>query len=105
MRGTLRTLKRDGRPLAWRAAAPLAGAQEDRHSRRAVSTCTFQGSTRRVGAVAVATSHRVHDRTPGRPGAAQRSRRADGIVALSIRPSIQAVDGRLSPPVADEPAG
>ena len=37
---------RDGRPFASRTTAPLAGAQEDRHSGRALPTCSFQGPTR-----------------------------------------------------------
>src|SRR6266550_5509127 len=54
--------------------------------------------------MAVAAGHRVHDGTPSRPGAAQRTRWADRIVAVAVRPSVQGVYGHLSTQVANEPA-
>ena len=56
-----------------RAGAPLAGTQEDRPSRRALPTRSFQGSARRAGAMAAATGHRVHERSIWRARSAQRS--------------------------------
>ena len=88
---------------ARRAAAPLAGAQENRHSSRAPPTCSIQGSARRLGALAVAASHGVHHRTRRRTGASQGPRGPDGVVAVPIQPSVQVVDGRISSPLADEP--
>src|SRR6266478_4287108 len=64
---------------------------------------SIRRSKRRIGALAVETSHRLHDTACCGPRATQGTCRRDSIVVVSVWPGLQGVHGHFATQVAVEP--
>src|SRR6266446_6069696 len=68
-----------------------------------MQAASIRKSKRRIGALAVETSHRLHDTACCGPRATQGTCRRDSIVVVSVWPGLQGVHGHFATQVAVEP--